>query len=78
MTPRADIPITGAGRPDASRLLADLKLPNRGWSAIVVGEWRADPYSAGTSRLGNPTVAIYCPTLLGTSIGWRDVSARGR
>ncbi|MEV0047666.1 recombinase family protein [Nocardia rhamnosiphila] len=56
-------------RPEASRLLADLKRPDRGWSAIVVGEgtrcWFGNQFSLIAPRIHAYDVEVWVPELGG-------------
>ncbi|MEU6559898.1 recombinase family protein [Nocardia nova] len=56
-------------RPNASRLLSDLKNPHRGWTAIVVGEgqrcWFGNQFSLIAPRLEAYGVGIWIPELGG-------------
>ena len=56
-------------RQEASRLLADLKNPGRGWSAIVVGEgtrcWFGNQFSLVAPRIEAHGVEVWVPELNG-------------
>ena len=56
-------------RDDARRLLSDLKDPNRGWDAVVVGEgtrcWFGNQFSLVAPRFANYGVQLWIPELGG-------------
>lgn len=57
--------VTWDRRPEASRLLAELKRPNRGWDAVVVGEgtrcWFGNQFSLTAPRFAGYGVDLWVP-----------------